>query len=236
MFKKKSCKNCKKKISNQYEFCPYCGDSFKDNSKNNSWGMLGKNDFAPLFNNEIKFPTGLNMIFNSLMKGLNKQFRELDKEMRDDLQQNFNKGKTNAKQAPFKKGISINISTSGNRPPKIRVNSFGVDSEFKQKQKINEKEVSLDNLSNQDIKKMSSLPKQEPLTNIRRLSNKVIYEVNLPGVKSIKNISIIKLENSFEIKALAKDKAYFKLIPISLPIINYEFLKGKLILEFGVKN
>ncbi len=236
MFKKKSCKNCKKKISNQYEFCPYCGNPFKDNSKNDNFGMLGKNDFISPFNNEIKFPTGLNMIFNSLMKGLNKQFRELDKEMRNDVQQNFNKRKTNVKQFPFKKGISINISTSGNKPPKIKVNSFGNDSEFKQKQKINEKEVSLDNLSNQDLKKISSLPKQEPVTNIRRLSNKVIYEVDIPGVKSIKNISIIKLENSFEIKALVKDKAYFKLIPISLPIINYEFSEGKLILEFGVKN
>ncbi len=46
----------------------------------------------------------------------------------------------------------------------------------------------------------------------------------------------MKLENSIEIKAITKDKAYFKIIPLNLPIINYNILKEKLILEFGVKN
>ena len=46
----------------------------------------------------------------------------------------------------------------------------------------------------------------------------------------------MKLENSIEIKALAKNKAYVKRIPINLPIINYDFSKEKLVLELGVKN
>ena len=58
----------------------------------------------------------------------------------------------------------------------------------------------------------------------------------MPGIKSIKDISIIKLENSIELKAISKNKAYFKLIPINLPITNYGILKERLILEFGVKN
>jgi len=89
--------------------------------------------------------------------------------------------------------------------------------------------------SQENMKKFSSLPREEPLTNIRRLSDKMIYEISLVGVKSINDITIIKLENSIEIKAIAKDKSYFKLISISLPIINYNFSKGKLVLEFEVK-
>ena len=78
--------------------------------------------------------------------------------------------------------------------------------------------------------------KKEPKTNVKRLSNTVIYEINMPGVKSLDDISIVKLENSIEIKAVAKDKAYFKLIPVNLAILDYELERGKLILELEAKN
>jgi len=219
MFKKKECKKCRKKINDTYEFCPYCGNLLNENFKED-WGMLGKNDVMPSIN-EIKFPVGLNMIFNSLMKNLNKQFGELDKERKIRKPKMFKKD-----------GISISISTSGNRPPKIRVNSFRNSPKFKQVKK----QIKMpSNFSQENLKKFSSLPREEPLTNLRRLSDKVVYEIDLPGVKSISDISIIKLEKSIEIKAVAEDKAYFKLITISLPIINYNLSDGKLVLELGVK-
>ena len=58
----------------------------------------------------------------------------------------------------------------------------------------------------------------------------------MPGVKSIKEISIRKLEKSIEIRAVSKDKAYSKIIPVNLPILDYELEKGKLILELETKN
>ena len=54
--------------------------------------------------------------------------------------------------------------------------------------------------------------------------------------KTKKYISIVKLENSIEIKAVSKKKAYIKLIPINMPITNYQLEKGKLILELEAKN
>jgi HSP20 family molecular chaperone IbpA len=230
MFKKKTCNKCGKKIVDKYEFCPYCGNSFRGDSGEEDWGMLGKDDLLPS-SSEIKFPLGLNLIFNSLMKNLHTQFSKLDKEMKKE-QKNTNGGKINI---PRKSGISISISTSGSKPPAIKINSFGDDQKLKQiKKKV--KEMPLNTLSKETLKKISTLPKQEPLTNIRRFSEKVVYEIDMPGVKSLKDVSIIKLENSIEIKALAKEKVYFKLISINLPIINYDFSKEKLILELGVKN
>lgn len=90
------------------------------------------------------------------------------------------------------------------------------------------------NFSKDKLKKLSSLPKQEPTTNIRRLSNKVIYEMDMPKVDSIEDISIINLENNIEIKALAEDRVFFKIIP-RLPITNYGLEKGKLILELNAR-
>ncbi len=68
------------------------------------------------------------------------------------------------------------------------------------------------------------------------MADKVIYEIEMPEVKSMKDISIVKLENSIEIKAVSKKKAYIKLIPINMPITNYQLEKGKLILELEAKN
>jgi HSP20 family molecular chaperone IbpA len=82
-------------------------------------------------------------------------------------------------------------------------------------------------------KKMMELPEREPKTNVRRLSNKVLYELSIPGVNSLEDISINQLEDSIEIKAISLKNAYRKLIPVSLPIKHYSVSKGKLTLEFA---
>ena len=226
MFRKK-CKNCGERISDKYKYCPYCSAQLR---RNQDLGMLGRDDFMPSMD-EVRFPRGFNMIFNSLLKNLDKQFKELDTgRERIDLDK-FQKGpKIN------KGGLSISISTSGDRPPEIKVRSFG-DQKFKrQEEKI--KRGIKKKIKKLPQKKLSigKLPKKEPKTNIRRLGDRVIYEIELPGVKSIKNVSIIQLENSIEIKAVAKDKAYVKLIPISMPITDYDLEKGKLVLELETKS
>ena len=228
MFNKKNCKRCGKKISGKYDFCPGCGNSLGEKS-NEDWGMLGEDDFMPSMG-EIKFPKGLNMILSSLMKNLDRQFKNLDKEI--------NKGKKGDEEVK-REGVSISISSFGDRPPEIKMHSFGDKPKFKQREKGIKKpvgKISPVNLSKENMKKFSKLPREEPSSNIRRLSDKVIYEIKMPGVKSANDVSVVSFENSIEIKAVAKDKSYFKLIPISLPVINYNLSKGKLILELGGAN
>jgi hypothetical protein len=65
---------------------------------------------------------------------------------------------------------------------------------------------------------------------VRRLSDRIVYEIELPGVKA-SDIIINKLQNSIEIKAFTKEKAFFKLLPVALPILNYYMKQGKLVLE-----
>jgi hypothetical protein len=223
MFKKKKCEKCNSKVDEDYDFCPFCGNYLEDKE---DYGLLGKNDFSPP-KTEIRLPPGFNFLFNSLIKELDKQFKEMDKEI----------GKEKEKQNKFNKsgGISISISSSGDNAPKIKVNSFGNIPEFKQKEKEIIKQTQKINFSEENMKKLSTLPKIEPSSNIRRLSNKLIYEVDMPEVKSLKDISIIQLENSIEIKAIGKNRAYFKLIPFSLPIKKQKFSKGKLFLELENK-
>ncbi len=233
MFKKK-CPKCKGKINKEFNFCPYCRTDLSKDS--DDFGMLGKNDFnMSQEGNQLGLPRGFNMIFNSLMKNLDKQFRELDGNM------SKNQTPKNQPKIPNMKkgGLSISISTAGNKQPQIKVKSFGNQPKFKQKEqqvKKQIKEIPSNKLPQKALKGISKLPKKEPSTNIRRLTDRIIYDITIPGVQSLKDISIIKLENSIEIKAISKTKAYIKLISINLPLIDFKFSKGKLVLEFETKD
>jgi len=215
MFNKKICKKCGEKISNKFDFCPYCG--FSTGSPNEDWGMLGKND---QFNNQDFFTNSMFGGFSGkvLQKMLNNTMKMLEKEM-GNVQQD--------KEIPLKTNFELFINGKRISPRNIKVTKKQVDQVPSKKIK-NSSEFSQEN-----IKKFSELPKQEPLANVRRLSNKVIYEIDVPGVKSLKDISIIKLENSIEIKAVAKDKAYKKLIPVDLPLNKYKLDKEKIVLELN---
>jgi len=211
---RKKCKKCGERISSKHRFCPNCGIPLKKTNSEN-WGMLGKNDFEeqnPFSNSLLDGFTG-----NMFNKMLGSAMKMLEKEMKKEISRENIQPKTNVRLMINGKEINLNdIKTS----PK----------------NIEKKEKLLDDFSKESLKKFSQLPKKEPKTSVKRLSNTVIYEINIPGVRSLKDLSIVKLENSIEIKAVAKDKAYFKLLPINLPIIDYELEKGKLILELEAKN
>jgi len=229
MFKKK-CPNCGKRISKDFEFCPYCGCNIKKQEEERNYGFLGRDD--SLFP-DMEMPFGFNKLFNTLMKQLDRQFKELDREL------GIAKKTERKKKEPKVKstGISISISTGTGKKPEIRVRGFGPGIKIKQISPEIEptKKVTKSIISEEKAKKLSKLPKKEAETKVRRLANKIIYEINLPGVKSLKDIMINQLENSIEIKAFSKDKAYFKLLPIKLPILNYKLNKEKLILELKAR-
>lgn len=86
-------------------------------------------------------------------------------------------------------------------------------------------------MTEKEQEKISKLPREEPMTRVRRFTNKIVYEIELPGVNDEKKVFINRLQNSIEIKAFAKDKAYFKLIPVSFPIKSWKFSKGRLVLN-----
>jgi len=217
MFKKK-CSKCGKKINKNYDFCPYCGNSFFSPEKEEKdYGLLGKKDIEGF--DDIKMPFGFNFLTKKLFKELDKQLRE------GDINEEMFK-----ERKPMGTSISISFSSSDGQP-KIKVKEYGKNRKVKKL----EAKKSLPNLQNIERlpKKYSKLPKKEAETKVRRLSNKIVYEINLPGVNSIKDILINKLENSIEIKAFSKDKAYFKLLPINLDILNYNLKDEKLILELA---
>lgn len=219
MFKKK-CKNCNSSISKNFDFCPSCGSSIKNQQdKEENWGMLGKNDFLESPNKEESFFGG-----GILNKMLNNAMHMLEKEMQKEVK--------NPEINQSKKNLQIYIN--GKRINLGQLTNKGNNIQNKTKPKILKKQT-LIKLPQNNLKDFSKLPRKEPETNIRRLSDKIIYEIKMPGINSINNISITQLENSIEIKATTKNKAYYKIIKIGLPIINYNLSKEKLILELAAR-
>lgn len=248
MFWKKTCNKCGKKVERGFSYCPHCGYSIDKEKEERDYGFLGKGDDIDIFrnslNNEIKLPLGFNMVFKKLIKGMDKQFRELDKELGKEKIEKI-KPRENFLRSG---GISINIS-SGEGAPLIKVKSFGDIPEFREmaaqikpsyKPSYEEEEKDRKTkikqpISEEKAKELAKLPRQEAESKVRRLSGKVIYEIELPGVKNIKDVIVNQLENSIEVKAFAKDKAYFKFLPVSLPLLKYKLEDSKLILELGEK-
>ena len=228
MFKRKECQNCRKKISSSYDFCPYCGNSLTGKKRKEDFGMLGRDDRIDRIEDEFERFTksvfggiGGNMIGKMLGSAIKILEKEMEKEMKR-KNPSYNHPKTNFQL--FINGKKLNIGEEGSNP-------------FLQKSaKRKVKKVRLNQFSEENLKKFLSLPREEPSTNIRRLSNKVVYEINIPEVESIEDISITPLESSIEVKAIGKSKSYFKLIPINLPIKVCKLLKEKLVLEFGMRS
>lgn len=200
MFKER-CKSCDRKISKDFEFCPYCGRNLGREREKEDFGFFGKDDNLANFQSTGMFDSLFNQIFKNTMKMMQGDMKALPVKKLDSNVQLFINGK------------KINLS------------------EMKDKVELPKKEI-----SSEDSKKIALLPREEAETKVRRLTNKIVYEVLMPGVSSLDKVLINKLENSLEIKAIAKDKVYIKNIPLNLPITNYTLKNNSLIIEFKTKN
>jgi HSP20 family molecular chaperone IbpA len=219
MFDKKTCKRCGEKVSKKYSFCPNCGTPLSKKQKNEDWGVLGEDDSID------EFDAFSNSIFGKMGGGMmNKMLNNAMKMLEKELQEGMKAQNPNMNNAPRTKfrlminGKEVNLD-NGNilENPKA--------------EKAKEKKIKLNEFTNEQIKRFSKFKKIEPKTNLKRMGDKIIYEIELPGVESLKEISIIRLENSIEIKAVAKNKAYLKRILLNLPILNYNFSENMLVLE-----
>ncbi|MCS7134382.1 MAG: zinc ribbon domain-containing protein [Candidatus Pacearchaeota archaeon] len=212
MFKKKiNCLYCGKKVSKNFSFCPFCGGKLEEKKEPDS--LLDELDFIE---KQMRIPFFLKFPIKRMVKQLAKEFSEIEKEVEQE------------KPKVFAHGFSINITSTPDGKPIIKVRRLTPAGIKVEKQKP-ELQI-LNDFSKKDAEKFAKLKKIEPETKVRRLADKIVYELKIPGVKKEKVI-INHLGNTIEVKALAKNKAYFKAIPVSLAIKNWYIEKDNLVLE-----
>ena len=205
------CSNCKSKITDEYSFCPYCGNVLFDPERRaKDFGMLGKSDSFDdsMIKNRVADSNltitdkMISSLVNSLMKNLDQQFKEMDK----------------PGQQKMPKNIRINI---------------GLQDPANQQKRIQKHDFSITKISEEQLKKMSGLPKISAKSNVKRLGDKVVYELETPGIESVKDIFVSKIESGYEIKALAKNKVYVNSLPVNLPISSFTINNDRLFVEFS---
>ncbi len=212
-FKKKEkkesikCENCDSLVSRKYSFCPHCGYNLLDlEEEMKDFGMLGRSDLVEeeLIKNSIA-QNSLGITDKILGSLVNSLMKNLDKQFRTSLE--------NAEIKTLPNGIKIKIGMQQERKPR--------------KSKILDRP-----LTAEQLKRISSLPKTDAKTNVKRLSDKIIYEINAPGLSNVDDVIVSKLESGYEIKAIGDKKVYVKNVPINLPLYSLYIDDSKLFVEF----
>lgn len=234
MLKRRRCPNCGKEIKENWNFCPYCGEEIE------------RLEIARKKEKEIEglrgFEFGEFPSFEDIFEEIDKEFRRLDKVFKsrfEDLEE--------LEGMPIVRGggVSIVIKNTGKGKPEIHVKTTGDFKELEPEIKarlgvskgVEEVEEEREERAPEEFKRPRRIPSvtEEPEARVERKRDYMRIEVDLPDVKSERDIEIRKLEQSVEIRAFAKDKAYFKLLPIppEFSILEKKFEDHKLILVLG---
>ena len=155
-------------------------------------------------------PGDFNAIFAQVMKMMEHQFRHMGAENVD-----FGDAKPEITRLP--NGIQIKLGPRMIGKPQ-------------QKQEQQPRVI-----TDEQKERMKSLPRGEARINVRRFSDKVVYELNAPGVENINDIFVSKLESGYEVKAVGKKKVYVNSLQIALPMKKYFVKDDKLTIEFGLE-
>lgn len=238
MFKKK-CKKCDEHVSKKFEFCPFCGTptSYKKQKKED-YGMLGRDDEISEVDEIGQLLGGVGGGF--LNKMLGSAVKMFEKELQKEMQRGMQGEIRNQNRVPSKKQSNSPINSNFQLYINGKKVNIGPEQQVKkvnQKlKKVEEKKSELPMPSEKTILESRHLPRKETTTKLKRLSNKIIYEVDAPGAKSLDKILLNRTEEGIELRIFTKDKVLTKNIAINLPLIEYYLKKQKLFLEFSEDN
>lgn len=196
-------------IKESYSFCPCCGFDLKNPEKDlKEFGMLGKNNlegYPAVGGGSFGFG---DKIIEKMLNGILKNIPDIMK--------------------GFEKQMENMDSEVEQMPNGIRI-QFGVP------KKHIRKESKKKEITQNQINKMVGKPRVEAKSNIRRLSDKIVYELNASGIEDVNDVFISKLENGYEVKAIGKNKVYVNTLPVNLPLRGYKIDKKSLVVEFGTQ-
>ena len=198
MFKRK-CPSCAEKVERKFNFCPYCGESFKARAEKSDFGMLGRDDSGGGMRVEPKLPFGMEKIMSSLVKQLEKSMGDMNVE-------------------GMPKGVRINV-VRGN--PQMR----------QVVQEAPKKKVEVVKISDEESERRMGLKKVEAESKVRRLADRIVYEIDAPGVVRKDDVVVTELATGLEIRAYSGDKCYVKFNPLKVELISYSVRSEKVFVE-----
>jgi HSP20 family molecular chaperone IbpA len=242
-----NCPVCGTRIEKEWGFCPRCGS------------RISGDFFDEIFSRMRKELAEMNKLLEKDIEAfdLSPWFRDMDKR-KNSLKEGEQKkegvsgrlqasGAFRPKFQPKSTGFTIKIVQSGGKP-EVSVRTFGDVDKSKLRKEMDELGVWQPGLEKEEAAREARPAKpqeklvikgpmrtEEPKTSVAKSASKVVVSIHLPDVKSDHDIEISDLESSVEVKALAEDRAYFKILtkPSQFRLARKSFEKGVLHLEFS---
>ncbi|MAE50012.1 hypothetical protein CMI48_04270 [Candidatus Pacearchaeota archaeon] len=218
--KKESCPDCGSNVDASHQFCAFCSFPLKNQAKEaKDYGLLGRYDSSEDSLTQQSATPGItdkiiNSMISSVMKSFDKQFRDMEK----DLEREIRKAPENAEIKQLPNGITIKF---GNTPQALS---------SQKKKAAPRKKITEDQAS-----RLTKLPRAQAKSSVKRLSDKVVYELATPGVQDPQDVFVSKVETGYEVKAIGTKKVYVNTLPIELPLRRLSLAQNKLLVEFNTQ-
>jgi len=213
MFKKKKCPRCGREVKDEWDFCPYCGYPLKEKYRVEEKFFEEFDDFG----------------------SFEKVFERMEKEFEEMFKMPIFKIPRIKISSPGVSGISITIHSGTGMKPRIEVKTYGdykkLEPEIKKRLGIKVPVEEAEESEEKEVEYEPPKTTEEPEAKVSKEGKKTIIEIKLPDVEREEDIEVKRFEQSIEIRARAKDKLYFKLLPITGEIINKSFKDGVLKIE-----
>ncbi len=109
-------------------------------------------------------------------------------------------------------GFSVRVTRRSDRKePEVEIRTFGnVKPEDVRRQLEEQSGIQ----ASRSIPAARKAPVKEPQTKMTKEGDRVVVEMSLPGIGSLKEVDITKLESSIEVRAYGREQGYFKIIAI----------------------
>ena len=205
--KKQNCSRCKSSIKEDFDFCPHCGHDMRNPQKEmEEFGLLGKNEFS-----NAPLVGGGSTGFGITDKIISSIFNQLMKSFEGQMRIS---DMPSAEVQALPNGIQVKIGVPVQKQvPKPRV------------RKITEEQ----------LKRMQGAPRVEAKSDVRRLADRVVYDLKAPGIIALDDVFVSRVESGYEVKAIGKNKVYVNSLQVDLPLKSYSLHEKGLTLEFGTQ-
>lgn len=211
------CPGCGGKVEAGWRFCPNCGEGLKVR------GIIER------------FPSIMD--FQDLFVDVEREFRrteELFKEVE------LKEPRLEGLKRPWKRGrgVSIRITSGTGKEPKVEIETFGnlrgEEEEIMRRFGITEGKRKILAGEKRPRRPVPSVL-EEPETEVEQLEDKLILRIEVPGVRSMGDVDIRKMQESIEVRAYAEEKAYFTLssIPPGSRVLSTRLEGNELVIEIG---